>query len=347
MTLKKEIRIGYIGAGANTKNRHIPGFSSIEGIINEVVCNRSLESSEKVASEFGMNGVADDWMKVIENPKVDAVCIGTWPYLHAEATIAALEAGKHVLTEARMAMNLKEAEQMLSVSQKFPHLVAQIVPAPFTLQYDDWIINALKSNLLGRLQKVECVDVKSNSLNPLKPATWRQIAKYSGLNIMSVGIFYETIQRWLGKEDPLDLAANKEIRTMERDLPGEGMFQIEIPDRCLFTARYASGLELNGHFSQLESGEPKSYIRIQGENGDITFNQQKSSLVLQLKEKPPEIILPAPAETSGWRVEKDFIDSIREGKTVRLTPFEDGVRYMRFTQRLWDSFDLKGERVSF
>ena len=43
---------------------------------------------------------------------VDAVCIGTWPYMHCPISLEALSAGKHVLTEARMCMNLAEAVQM-------------------------------------------------------------------------------------------------------------------------------------------------------------------------------------------------------------------------------------------
>ncbi len=54
-----------------------------------------------------------------------AVCIGTWPNLHAEVTVAALERGKHVLCEARMACNLTEAKRMLAASEARPQLVAQ------------------------------------------------------------------------------------------------------------------------------------------------------------------------------------------------------------------------------
>ena len=42
---------------------------------------------------------------ILRDPAIDAVCIGTWPYRHREYVVRALEAGKHVLTEARMAMN--------------------------------------------------------------------------------------------------------------------------------------------------------------------------------------------------------------------------------------------------
>ena len=73
-----------------------------------------------LAKEFGIARVHDDWRQVVEAADVDAICIGTWPYVHRELTVAALTAGKHVLCEARMAMNAAEGRQMLAASRKVP-----------------------------------------------------------------------------------------------------------------------------------------------------------------------------------------------------------------------------------
>ena len=108
------IRIGLIGAGKNTRDRHIPGFQKVEGLEIAAVANRSRASSQAVADQFNISGVYDNWQELLEDPSIDAVCIGTWPYMHAPITIAALDAGKHVLCEARMAMNATEARAMLA-----------------------------------------------------------------------------------------------------------------------------------------------------------------------------------------------------------------------------------------
>src|SRR5215212_11204254 len=120
------IRIGIVGAGANTRDRHIPGFQAIDGVELAAVANRSRASGERVAEQFGIRRVYDHWQEVIEDDDIDAVMIGTWPYLHAPITLAALEAGKHVLTEARMAMDAAEAHRMLEASRKRRDLVCQI-----------------------------------------------------------------------------------------------------------------------------------------------------------------------------------------------------------------------------
>jgi predicted dehydrogenase len=134
------IRVGLIGAGANTRLRHIPGIREQKGVEITGVANRSRESGERIAGEYEIPKVYDNWRQLIEDDDIDAVCIGTWPYMHRTLVLEALAAEKHVLCEARMAMNAKEAHDMLDASRRKPHLVAQIVPAPATLVVDETII---------------------------------------------------------------------------------------------------------------------------------------------------------------------------------------------------------------
>ena len=100
--------IGLIGAGGNQKLRHIPGFREIPDVEIVNVVNRSRESGERVAAEWDIPRVSESVEELLSDPAVDAVSIGTWPYKHLEYTTAALEAGKHVLCEARMARNAGE-----------------------------------------------------------------------------------------------------------------------------------------------------------------------------------------------------------------------------------------------
>ena len=128
------VRVGIVGAGDNTRIKHIPGFRAADGVEIVSVCNRSRASSEKVAGQFEIPKVYDNWLELVEADDTDAICIGTWPYMHCPVTLAALENGKHVLCEARMAMNSQEAHTMLAAARKRPHLVTQVVPSPFTFK---------------------------------------------------------------------------------------------------------------------------------------------------------------------------------------------------------------------
>ena len=117
------LRVGLIGAGANTRLRHIPGLRALPDVTLAAVCNRRPESTRAVAREYDIPRTYSHWEELVADPNVDAVVIGTWPYLHCPITLAALEASKHVLTEARMAMNAVEAHRMLAAARRHPNLV--------------------------------------------------------------------------------------------------------------------------------------------------------------------------------------------------------------------------------
>ncbi|DBA94701.1 TPA: hypothetical protein ACH3X1_002262 [Trebouxia sp. C0004] len=191
-----EIRVGIIGAGGNTKKLHIPNLQKINGVQVVSVANRSLISSQKVAAEFGIGKAAASWSEIIEDPEVDAVVIGTWPYLHHTLVLAALAASKHVLTEARLAMNAQQAREMLKASQQKPNLVAQVVPSPITFTWDATIQRIIQDQKLGDLIYVE-VRGQSGAFPQATGTTmtWRQDVDLSGLNVMKLGIFYEALQR--------------------------------------------------------------------------------------------------------------------------------------------------------
>src|SRR6516164_9558638 len=117
------LRVGLIGAGANMRARHIPGLRALPDVEIVAVCNRRPQSTVAAAQEFGIARTFEHWQDLVADPDIDAIVIGTWPYLHCPTTLAALAAGKHVLTEARMSMNAAEAHRMLAAARRFPDLV--------------------------------------------------------------------------------------------------------------------------------------------------------------------------------------------------------------------------------
>ena len=69
------LRIGLIGAGANTRLQHIPGFQGIDGVEITAVCNRSRESGQKIADEYGIHRVFDQWEDLVHSDDVDAISL--------------------------------------------------------------------------------------------------------------------------------------------------------------------------------------------------------------------------------------------------------------------------------
>src|SRR5438105_4334731 len=191
------LRIGLIGAGANTRARHIPGLRALADVAVVAVCNRRPESTEALAREFQVPRQYGHWEEVIADPEVDAVVIGTWPYLHCPVTLAALNAGKHVLTEARMSMNAAEAHQMLAAARKHPKLVTQVVPSPYGLRGVDFIAELIDAGFVGEMREVRVWSVNGSLADAAAPLSWRQDLSLSGFNILTLGILHETLLRWI------------------------------------------------------------------------------------------------------------------------------------------------------
>lgn len=85
---------------------------------------------------------------------------------------------------------------MLQASRRHPHLVAQLVPSPFTLAFDATIQDILRSQRLGRLLAVSVRGVTGQFADdPGAPLSWRQDERYSGLNVLTMGIAYEALYR--------------------------------------------------------------------------------------------------------------------------------------------------------
>src|SRR5262249_49941523 len=131
------LRVGLIGAGKNTRDRHIPGLRELPAVELVAVCNRRPQSTAAVAREYGVPRTFAHWEDLVADPDIDAAVVGTWPSLHCSITLAALAAGKHVLTEARLSLNAAEAHRMLEAARRHPNLVTQVVPSPFGLKGHD------------------------------------------------------------------------------------------------------------------------------------------------------------------------------------------------------------------
>jgi predicted dehydrogenase len=343
----RNIRVGFIGAGANTRKMHIPGFHKLEGVELAVVANRSIESAQKVVKYDGIKRAVKHWLEIVEDPSIDAVCIGTWPYLHAEVTIAALENGKHVLCEARMASNLNEARAMVAAAKAHPDQVVQLVPAPFSLDFDNTIRGLLQGGELGELLEVRAVHTGGQIASPDAPMNWRLDHIFSGKNVLTMGIVHETIQRWVDDE-PEWLIADGAIFQKQRTYPDESTAEgVKVPDSLSVLGRFAkTGARMIYHFSGVESGKPRMEFRLNGSKGALRFDAyQKQLLFAKAGSEEEKKITLSRSESRGWQVEADFMQAIWQGTQVKLTSFEQGLRYMTFTEMVADSCQRASERV--
>lgn len=108
------LRWGLIGAGDIARKRIAPALRDLPNCNFVSVCRSNFSLAEEFANEFGAKKWFADWRDLLADEEIEAVYIATPVYLHLEQTIAAAEAGKHVLCEKPMALNVAECDKMIA-----------------------------------------------------------------------------------------------------------------------------------------------------------------------------------------------------------------------------------------
>lgn len=327
----RAITVGVIGAGANTQKLHIPNLQAQKNVEVVAVANRSMASSQKVAKMFGIAQATDNWEDIVYDDEIDAVCIGTWPYMHAPLTIAALESGKHVLCEARMAMNSAEAQAMFETARLHPTLVAQIVPAPQTLEFDRTIIDLISEGYIGNLITLEVrITTASNFPQWNSPVQWRHDRDLSGNNIMFMGIWYETVMRWVGTARTVQAIGQNVVAHRKQ---ARRRVAMTIPDHVDVLCEMEQGGQMRMCVSNVIGLVPEVDVYICGTEGTIRLSGNDGPLQLEAGRRGRKKLTPlkvAKKNRGGWRVEEEFINAIRGRETISHTDFATGLKYMEW-----------------
>lgn len=331
---QQPIRVGIIGAGGIVKQRHIPGLRGCPDVQIVQVTNRSLASAEAFCREFAPEAQAvERWEELASSRDVDVVWIGTHPYMHAEMTCYALQHGKHVFTQARMAASMPEANQMWEASIRYPELVTAICPAPQGMKGGEMVKQLLAEGAIGTPHQALVHSFNDAWLDASKPAHWRQQSDLSGIQILTLGIYTEVLQRWLGHI--VEVEARGNVVIPER----EGV-EVDIPDFVNVFAKFRGGLEATMLFSGVAAHAPTDKLWLFGSEGTLSYDFVTDEIQLGKRGGKMEVI-PVPAEMQrSWTVEKDFIAAVRDAKAPRPKPdFNEGMLYMRVVHAVWQAME--------
>ena len=218
------------------------------------------------------------------------------------------------------------------------------MPAPMSLPFDATLTALLQSGDLGDLREVAVTCTNAVSANADAPFTWRQDLALSGKNTMFLGIYYEMVLRWLQVE-PVSVVADAAVFTKERRDSDGVPAPVVIPESLTVLGTYPAGARLVMHCSGVEPGRPRNEIRLNGSKAGVRLDLAQNELWLARIGAAEELVAIPEGRRGAWRVEADFVDSIREKRPVRLTDFATGLRYMRFTDAVWQSWNQGGARV--
>jgi predicted dehydrogenase len=243
----------------------------------------------------------------------------------------ALARGKHVLTEARMAMNTKEAREMLEASLQHPNVVAQIVPFAGTFKVDQAVTRIISQGRIGTLLSIDMRITDKRFIEPLGPLTWRQDRALSGYNALTMGMYYESLMRWVGPASKV--MAMTEVFVPQRRDP-QGLLQsVSVPDHIDTIAKLVCGAQAHLQFSAVTGMARGSEVWIYGTSGTLVIDLVANLIWLGSPTSESYDSIEIPLEEQGsWRVEEEFVEAIRGEIPVTKTSFADGVRYMEFTE---------------
>jgi predicted dehydrogenase len=118
--MTKKVRVAIVGCGGIANGKHMPSLKRLDHVELAAFCDIELERAQKAASEYGgaKAKVYEDYKELLQDETIEVVHVCTPNDAHAEVTVAALEAGKHVMCEKPMAKTSEEAQLMVDAAKR-------------------------------------------------------------------------------------------------------------------------------------------------------------------------------------------------------------------------------------
>ncbi len=201
----EQIRFGILGAARIAPKALIDPVAKLPGVTVTRVAARDQERATAFAADNGIDGIAADYAELIAADDVDVVYNPLPMSHHAEWTIAALRAGKHVFCEKPFASNASEAAEMIRVAEE----TGLVLGEAFHYRYHPMflrILDEVASGRLGVIERVEgCFEV------PIRQPDIRWDYATSGGSLMDLGCYPMSWVRHVTGEEPEVIEAEAEV----------------------------------------------------------------------------------------------------------------------------------------
>jgi predicted dehydrogenase len=300
-----------------------------------VLCGRSVTSA--TAERLGWETVASDWQDVVTRDDIDLVDICVPGYLHEPIAVAALGAGKHVLSEKPLANTLAEASRMAAAAGR----ADATAMVGFNYRRVPAIVRArtlVASGRIGDVREVRASYLQDWLAGPSAPWTWRMSADQAGSGALGdIGSHIIDLAQYLTGSLVSGVSAISETFTKER--PGG---TVSVDDAVAFTARLSGGALATFEASRVATGRKNGLsIELYGTEGSLAFdlerlNELRVSGQRVLVTEPDDPYLDAwwpPGHVLGWDATfvhqvRDLVTGIADGTDPAPT-FADGLAVQR------------------
>ena len=191
------VRFGVLGA-ANIGRKVIPGIGASATCNVDAVASRDLAKAEAYAAELSIPRAYGTYEGLLADPEIDAVYIPLPNHMHAEWSIAAVRAGKHVLCEKPLAMNAVEAESIMRAASEADRYV---VEAFMYRLHPSWVRvkELVDSGRIGELSNVQSFFSYFND----DPDNIRNQVEAGGGALYDIGCYCINLSRFLFGSEPV------------------------------------------------------------------------------------------------------------------------------------------------
>ncbi len=224
-----------VGTGWHLRDRAAPAARRAAGTRLAAVCSRDLARAEEYLRTFGFEQAYDTYADVLADNNVDVVYLATPNYLHAEQTIQAAQAGKHVLVEKPMALSVAEAQAMLKACQAGGVKLG----IGFHLRHHPAhreVRHLLATGQVGQPQLVQLQWVRAN---PRREGWWQDPAQVGAYITMARGVHLLDLLCYLTSRSPRQVVAMTDGQRQDRPLEETALALVRF-DGDLFGSLVAS-----------------------------------------------------------------------------------------------------------
>jgi predicted dehydrogenase len=326
-------KIGYciVGLGRISMQHFMPALKLSQKAKVTAVVSGHPDKAKRMAAEYGLPSGSiysyENYDEIANNSAVDAVYIALPNGMHAEYSIRAAKAGKHVLCEKPMAINVEECRAMIQASER----AGKKLMIAYRCQYEPANLRAIELLRQGKIGTILNIDGAFGF--PIGAGDWRLDKKLSGGGpLMDVGIYCLNASRYLTGDEPKDVAGYYSV--VSRD----GRFTT-VDETLNWTMKFPSGVLAN--CSCTYGGPMGGYIRVRGSKGTLilepAFNYDKLRLAAYAEGMEPVEFSPNDPDPQQFLREADhFADCILQNKQPK-TAGEEGLRDMELISKIYQS----------
>jgi predicted dehydrogenase len=248
------------------------------------LCGRNAGAVQAAADRQGWASVETDWHALVARDDIDLVDVCTPGDSHAEISITALAAGKHVLCEKPLANSVAEAEAMASAASQ---AAQRGIRSMVGFNYRRVPAIALARQLvadgrLGMIRHVRATYLQDWLTDPSFPLTWRLLAMHAGSGALGdLGAHIIDLAQYLTGELVTAVSGSTTTFVTERPVHGWAAYKprgrVTVDDAAVFTARIGAGTTLGTFEATRFAAGRKNALRIElnGERGSLAFDLER------------------------------------------------------------------------